>query len=270
MSALLEDHIVLFLDFLGFSNASVQADLTTQDTLLQLLHTIGGMRANFAREVTPNESGHTISYQPAISTFSDHIVFSFPVSQLSFGGLGGEMLTALFQIDSFVAWVVRSALANGFLTRGGVALGKLYHSDGVVFGPAMIEAHDLESKTSVYPRVVVSPTALARPDVLKDNMLLRRDRDGLVSINCFRTMILRAAIPGVKYRANVNAWLEGAIQIVKDKIELLSGPRDLNARSKWVWFANQLHETLSQDAHMFDHFIETKTRDALKDYIASL
>jgi len=47
-------------------------------------------------------------------------------------------------------------LKLGFLCRGGLTKGLCYHHDNIVFGPAVIEAHDIEKNESQYPRVVLS------------------------------------------------------------------------------------------------------------------
>jgi hypothetical protein len=51
-------------------------------------------------------------------------------------------------------------LQLGFLTRGGVTVGQMYHIDNVVFGPALIEAVALE-KEAHYPRLLCSDGLLA-------------------------------------------------------------------------------------------------------------
>ena len=51
-------------------------------------------------------------------------------------------------------------IGRGVLVRGGLTFGKISVRNGSIFGPAFIEAYDLESKVAVYPRIVVSPQAL--------------------------------------------------------------------------------------------------------------
>ena len=70
------------------------------------------------------------------------------------------------KLQRFVGSVAMNALSCGFLTRGGATLDKLYHKEGVVFGPAMVESYSIESRIAVYPRIVVSPKLLGfRPDL---------------------------------------------------------------------------------------------------------
>jgi len=46
-------------------------------------------------------------------------------------------------------------LAMGILSRGGVGHGLLHHENGIVFGHALIQAYELESKQAIYPRILV-------------------------------------------------------------------------------------------------------------------
>ncbi|PDZ55088.1 hypothetical protein CON15_23105 [Bacillus cereus] len=51
-------------------------------------------------------------------------------------------------------------MRKGILMRGGLAVGLLCHNDNIVYGPAMVEAYELESKLAIYPRVVVKENDL--------------------------------------------------------------------------------------------------------------
>jgi hypothetical protein len=42
------------------------------------------------------------------------------------------------------------------LLRGAIVKGALYHDDGVVFGPALVRAYELESQVALYPRIVIT------------------------------------------------------------------------------------------------------------------
>ena len=49
----------------------------------------------------------------------------------------------------------------GFLVRGALTVGDLYHSDRHVVGPAMVEAYRLESKVAKVPRIIIDEKVLA-------------------------------------------------------------------------------------------------------------
>lgn len=94
----------------------------------------------------------------------------------SLGGAGDDLFGVDFKVQSFsdtivlsdkvaesgLKWLLYSVeeltldlLAQGILTRGGIAKGLMYHSEGVAFGPAFLNAYYLESTIANYPRVVV-------------------------------------------------------------------------------------------------------------------
>lgn len=80
--------------------------------------------------------------------FSDCFVFSVPTSYQG-------------RIYSLVSEIMCLLLKQGFALRGGIAAGKLFHQDHVVFGPALIRAYDIEQGEAKFARVLVDPSALA-------------------------------------------------------------------------------------------------------------
>ena len=82
--------------------------------------------------------------------FSDSIVFSVNRLNLEtiklFCNLVERITSLLFECSS--------------ACRGGIAFGKLYHKDNIVFGPAMIEAYKIEQE-AIYPRIIISKDIIA-------------------------------------------------------------------------------------------------------------
>ena len=87
--------------------------------------------------------------------------------------------------------VAEMGLRIGVLVRGGFSFGQLYHENGVVFGEAMVDAHRLEEKHAVYPRVLVSDRIIARLEGVPEaeRTFLLKDTDGLWHLNYFAEMI---------------------------------------------------------------------------------
>jgi hypothetical protein len=94
--------------------------------------------------------------------------------------------------DARIGWVAlvpriqrlcTELLRKGCLTRGAIVRGPLYHSDhGDIFGPALIDAHSLESTVAYYPRILIADSALpcVETEVLrKFCRTARTDSDGL-------------------------------------------------------------------------------------------
>ena len=84
-----------------------------------------------------------------MSTFSDNIVISTAVKD-------GNIPYFLRAIA--IMQLMTSSL--GFLLRGGIAIGDIYHDDEVVFGPALVRAYELKSQIAVYPRIVLDKEVL--------------------------------------------------------------------------------------------------------------
>ena len=47
-------------------------------------------------------------------------------------------------------------ISNDILCRGAVTYGKLIHTKEMIFGPALVQAYETESKAALYPRIILS------------------------------------------------------------------------------------------------------------------
>jgi len=79
-----------------------------------------------------------------VTTFSDNVVISTPPDQNNTPYFLREMAT-----------IQVMTLSLGFLLRGGIAVGEIYHDDEAVFGPALNRAYELESTVARVPRIVI-------------------------------------------------------------------------------------------------------------------
>lgn len=59
-----------------------------------------------------------------------------------------------------IATIVISLAMQGYLLRGAVTVGQLYHEGRLVVGPAMVCAVEMESKIAIVPRVIVAPEVI--------------------------------------------------------------------------------------------------------------
>jgi hypothetical protein len=108
--------------------------------------------------------------------FSDNIGASIVIAGLD----AKQQQRAVCQLLRLLAGVQLSYLQEfAILCRGGVAIGKCFHNENVLFGPALVEAYVLE-QTAHSPRIALSAdvAALAVGDVvplLAPEPLLNRD-----------------------------------------------------------------------------------------------
>jgi len=141
-----EQRIVAFVDIMGFSAmiSDSEKDVEIYEKINQALKTIQNVK---------NRSDDTTA---KVTTFSDNIVISYPAN-------GRD---SLFYILLDLIHLQLDLLQLGILVRGGIAKGKVRHTQEMVFGPAMVAAYELESKYAVYPRIIVEKETV---DWEKDN-----------------------------------------------------------------------------------------------------
>lgn len=135
-----DDRVCLFLDILGFKEhvkSTVKKDELNIEKITEIANLLSVLPLKVKRFGAEN-------HDRQITQFSDSIVVSF---RLTDKNAFAELLDDLMII-------VINFLNKGYLVRGGISYGKLYHKQNIVFGPAMNTAYELESKVAVYPRII--------------------------------------------------------------------------------------------------------------------
>jgi hypothetical protein len=119
--------------------------------------------------VTPPEKFHALpedlmeKYRRAkdcrihVERHSDSFLFSSQISNAQ----GDVSAAAAYRILCACGMAMAISLAAKTPVRGAVAVGMgALLEDGGFYGPALAEAHHIESEVSAYPRIVVAPTVL--------------------------------------------------------------------------------------------------------------
>ena len=143
-----QDRFVAYADILGWSSATQNGEIKT---LVEALKSIEDYANNFSplvKEALKKSQGiseRLIREHDGIefSFFSDCFAVSAPASS-------GQVV---FKILAFAS---HELLRKGFLLRGGVAIGSLYHKQRILFGPALVEAVEIEERDAVVPRFLCS------------------------------------------------------------------------------------------------------------------
>lgn len=232
----MDDHVLFYLDLLGFKNAVRDPTSERSALLTELLNDLATLRGDFDFKEEVLDNGKKFTMRAAVSTFSDHIAISCPTKDLERpdgAGLGSALTEKLISIFA------GRAIGLGLLVRGGATVGPLFHEGGVLLGEALIEAYELESRVASYPRIVVSRKLYSRVEPGFGNLFLVKDHDGITHFNYVRQMILRASEPGEK-RA---AWLADVRRASTENIDRFEREERWNEFSKWVWFRNMLDQS---------------------------
>lgn len=148
MTGIYEDRLVAYVDILGWSEAC-RTESTRLLEAVEIIHAAaefaGQHHKEYLLKTYPKENINPMLLEVQFGAFSDNFVVSKPVT------FGARIFS--------VAEICRRLLKLGFLTRGGVSIGKLHHRDNVVFGPALEDAVALE-RQAVYPRLVCSASLI--------------------------------------------------------------------------------------------------------------
>ena len=147
-----ENRIVLFLDILGFQKIIDETEvkeITDIDKVNNVYNAIHAMRG-FVEQVKLGSSKQ-------VTQFSDSIVLSFRVDDT-------KNIDKLF--PSLLQLVIILTTHN-WLCRGAISYGKLFHDDETIFGPALNDAYNTESKAALYPRVIIDRSII---EILKKSI----------------------------------------------------------------------------------------------------
>jgi hypothetical protein len=216
-----EHRAVLFLDILGFKRFIVQE----REDLVE-------------ESLSVTSARYQSNYE--ISSFSDNMVVSMRFER-------GYELLELIHFASYLAWHL---LHKGVLSRGGIAVGKLHHQNGIVYGPALLMAYQLESQVAIYPRIVLEKDAIAKslqiggnPSGCEDAIRaqLRTDLDGFEHIHLmghaammpFHDMLSPEELTR-NGRIRHQALLEAKVAAARMALDN-NPPTDVRSRAKHEW-----------------------------------
>jgi hypothetical protein len=145
----LRDSIVAFIDILGFSEMSTtSASVEESQRILDRISTAIDDSRDFVRQAisaTPTQADS----RWATKFFSDNLAFGYPFDEED------RASTAWFIVRSAQRYQLKMSI-NGFFVRGALTQGPVCLTDEIIFGSALIECYQLESKASIVPRIVLA------------------------------------------------------------------------------------------------------------------
>lgn len=151
MTAPFETRAVAFIDVLGFTNLIKAAEKTPSEHLkLQGLITTLDAHVKFDNDTL----APTVPTQvkPCYIFVSDTIIISCPLRHGQYDGLDIVVVKTI--------QIAQKLLELGHLSRGGVAVGNVWHTTTNIFGTAYIEACQTEKKASS-ARILLAESAAA-------------------------------------------------------------------------------------------------------------
>lgn len=172
-----------------------------------------------------------------IKVYTDNMIVGYPIKDD-----GEEELNEI--LDNVSEYQFNLAL-EGLFVRVGVSVGDFYINEDIVFGPALLDAHNVESNLACYPRIVLDDKTVSRLqkyinnyDIAPQKNKILIDNDGKWFLNYLNTVF--------KYYTQCNNQYEFEkmqIELLfkhKVKIEEMLDLHKENIRvwDKYVWIAN--------------------------------
>lgn len=176
----------IFIDILGFKNRMKNFNnaLTYYKRFFAALDAFDKMHSSILKEVSDALSKNFSQYDNTSScieniTFSDSVIF-----------YSTNWKALLFRTANVMSFL----FSSGFLFRGGVGYGKHYSDIKLghtyIVSEGLVQAVEIESKISIYPRIVISKPALKQiliemKSLYDLNNMLIQSEDNLWFINPF-------------------------------------------------------------------------------------
>ncbi|WP_146178942.1 hypothetical protein [Limnohabitans sp. Jir61] len=150
-----EKSVVAFIDALGFTSQVKQGNLEAINQIINLLNS-AIPRSNLLQATTLGlfrAQNHPEIF-PRYLQVSDSLILSQRLEQPEHKDIDGfqDVVTRIIQCSLVF-------LNHGFLLRGGLEIGDVWHTKTNIVGPAFIDAYELESKEAIFPRVILGKEA---------------------------------------------------------------------------------------------------------------
>ncbi len=226
-----EERITAFIDIMGFSDYVENADCEAVYSLVN--------KASKVEELVRNSKSHGDDLGVEVTCFSDSIVIS----------VGIKRKEAFSNLLTMVHVLIERLVEQSVAFRGGITIGKLYHNANMVFGPAMVDAYNLESKSAVSPRIIMKQEVLEKIESTIDdsfyrsnsylNKIFNIDGDRFLYFDYFKLFNSN----GISYKDDRALYLKQLYRIIS--IGLMHP--EISVRMKYYWMANKFNNLIDLD-----------------------
>lgn len=166
-------YLMAYLDVLGTTQGI--KDRVHADETLNILHNLYAFSTSIAGEIFKEEA------EIRFRIFSDNLVVALPLSD-DIEKQHRMIVLFLRAICNIQSSCVGDCV--GWLLRGGITIGSAYMDEVMVWGEALVEAHYLEDRLAIFPRVVLAEgTARYLLEDEELSVFVNQDFDGVYYLN---------------------------------------------------------------------------------------
>lgn len=233
---------VLYCDLLGFSEY-VKSEFFEADRCFRLFKQLDELIADASKHIGEDDqdeaSGCKPGYivRPEIIYCSDSIMVSTPATNID----------AIWLFEA-AARIQNGICAHGFLIRGSIVTGNLFHSGNTIFGPAIVDSV-ARDKSGGAPIIVIDENSLKyfcmaisdedREIVnIRKHQLVAEDDHNFPYIDPFwmSKIHVNQEIIHTITRVNLDCW--------RSLIETGLKNKDTSIQEKYIWMANRYNKVI--------------------------
>jgi hypothetical protein len=206
-----EPSVVAFIDILGFKNALKDSSKVSEilDTLSHVKKWIGEKYSDSARDQFQGV------FDIELTAFSDSVVIS--------GGESQAVIVVLAALE-----LSQLLIEKGFLCRGAIVCGELYHKEGIVFGNGLVDAFKTETSQAIYPRILLDQRIA---ELLNESKNDPNDFQGLIVSDKDSSVFLNLLYEDISTTRNIKSAL---CSLVKGGLKRNSDNQCIKQKLMWV------------------------------------
>jgi hypothetical protein len=137
-----DNFIVAYLDILGFSDDLIDRAIESKEQADEIIKLLDDSLKIYSEKWI----GASIDEEKIRGKlFSDCVCISFPLSESA----------PLRLFLAIIGDIQRYLALNGIFIRGGVAIGKHFENERMIFSQGLVKAYKYESKAAIWPRIIV-------------------------------------------------------------------------------------------------------------------
>lgn len=229
-----EERAVAFIDVLGFK--SVVENLDSKNFLEELVATLEEAVPGLDSMVDSNVPRELI---PKHISISDSIILSAPLTSDNMDSYCGLSILVMRVIQ-----LTHMFLAKGYLIRGGISIGSVWHTDSNIVGPAYQNAYLIETKTGS-PRIELDAKA-------KDYWLERNGTSNFMCLN-YRDCFMVNGLHDYYIQDGTHGATEKVFKNYKTTIEQKKSSEMIDSvQYKWWWYGEFLNSEIKRNQFIID------------------
>lgn len=226
-----QNKIIAYVDILGFKNyIETTVENGKKDSLYRTLFSFKSSEQSNLLKYPTREASH----------FSDLLVITIDYNKTYLEQLIEDLLNLTNN-------VIKS---SSLLLRGIILEGKILHYNGIIFGPGLIEAYELEKNVVQFPRIVVNKTLIDELEIDKSKLFL--DIDNSYYIDYIKNKVSSSENSNNNFSEPLSSMVQQGLK-----------SSDPGIREKYKWLANRHNQITDEYCSMMRSLFQNKT-----DFIA--